>query len=166
MRFKPKPLNTRFTLVPLMESSSYAGGGYSTSERSKLASRGISVVAGLAALVGATYSAMAQDVQPIAYENTNLAQYGVPNMDGMKPIATKWLDKTDHIPGNETRFDIFKLEDGLLGIYSIKGKQYSVAYDPDGKPPVDYGFIDKNGDGNYERMSGSKLFSAPDWVIR
>lgn len=149
-----------------MESAGYAGGGYSTYERSKLASRGISSLAGLAALVGATYSALAQDAQPIAYKDTNLATYGVPNFEGQTPYRTKFLDLSGKIPGKETRIDAFRDGKGFVATYSVNETVYAILIDKDGKRPVDQMYVDQTGSGKFEPYSIKAKFSTPNWVAK
>lgn len=161
-----KLLNSLAPTNWLMGDASYSETTYSAYERSKIASRGISAVAGIAALVGASYSAIAQEARPIAYTDTNLAQYGVPNFDGQKPLQTKWLDLSLDIPGAESRFDVFKAGEGLVATYTIDEKLYGVLFDKDGKKPLDSMYMDMNGSGNFEPYSPRELFTAPSWVTR
>ncbi len=164
--FKPKPLNSRSALVPLMESAGYVGQGYTTYERSKLASRGISVIAGLAAIVGATYSVAAQEPQPIAYKNTNLAQYGVPSVDGIRPASTRYRDLTDRLPGKETRVDLYRLPNALIVTFSVSGVPFQVGYDRDFKPPTDVAYRDEIGNGVFSKYDPDAPVKVPNWLIR
>ncbi len=163
---KPKRLNSPEPIHRLMGETGYSGTANSTHETSKLASRGISAVAGLAALVGSAYSVMAQDVQPIAYKDTNLEEHGVPNFEGMKPYRTKFLDKTSDIPGQETRIDAYRVGSGFVAAYSVDGKRYSIGYDLDGKKPLDGMLLDSYGSGEFKQIPIGQKFAAPSWITK
>ncbi len=143
-----------------MSGANYAGTVY---EQSKYASRGLAAVAGLAAITGVN-SALGQEAQPIAYKDTNLSSYGVPNFEGITPYKTKFLDRTDAVPGNETRRDAFKVGYGFVATMSIDDKVYEVGYDRDGKRPLDFAFRDENGSGYFERVSTTASSKPPKWT--
>ncbi len=99
----------------------------------------------------------------------NLTEFGVPSVERLTPYRTRFLDKTDKIPGRESRIDFYKAEGKLVVLYSIRGKPnstYAVAVDNDFKVPIDQVYIDYNGKGAFEPISGSNRFTAPDWVIK
>ncbi len=133
-----------------MESSGYAGGESNAYERSKLAARGLCAVAELAAIVSVTYSAIAQDLQTIAYKETNLAQYRVPSVEGGSPFRTVYGNLTDQIAGNETRADFHEVDGTHVGIFSINGKQFHVALDYHRKHPLDAAYTGRSAVGRYK----------------
>ncbi len=149
-----------------MGQTGYSSTANSTYETSKLASRGICAVAGLAAIVGSAYSGMAQDVQPITYRDTNLSQYGVPSVEGLKPYLTRHFDLTDKIPGNETRMDVFRTDDAMIGIFSANGQMFQIGYDQDFKAPTDVTYRDSTGDGRFEPYNPQSKVVIPEWVLR
>lgn len=162
----PKSLNTPFPILQGMGDASYSGTAYSAYDRSRLLNKGISAISGLAALVGVTYSTAAQDVQPISYRDTNLASYGVPSVDGLKPYRSRTFDLTDRLPGNETQLDVFKTNDAMIGIFSVNGKMFQIGYDRDFKAPTDRTYRDANGDGVFEPYNSQAKVVVPEWALR
>ena len=93
----------------------------------------------------------------------NLAQFGVPSIDGLKPFRSKPLDKDDR-PGKETRLDLYRVGGKIVGLYRTDRcgtKPYAVLMD-DGVPPVDITLVDEEGNGNYRAISPDTPFGPPD----
>ncbi len=126
----------------------------------------ISGLAGLAGLVAVAAVAYADPPRQVAYAGTNLASLGVPDVSGMTPYQTRWLDKTDAIPGDETRMDFYQAGNAVVATYSIEGEVYAIAVDRDGVRPTDLALLDRTGSGNYEQISGSTVLRAPEWIVR
>lgn len=124
--------------------------------------RARSAALALVALVAT--GAAAQEVTLVAYRDTNLAQFGVPNFEAMEPIGTKRFDKVASIPGEETLQQAYRVGQGFVATYSIRGRIYAVAYDTDGERPVDYLFQDNEGSGNFVPISTTAESVPPDWV--
>jgi len=163
-----KGLNRLLPLHRVMSGASY-GGGYSGQG---LLRTGMAGLVGAALAVGAgslesrAQQALGQDVAKIAYQQTNLSSLGVPSVEGLKPYHTKWLDKTDKIAGKETRQDMYQIGVAIVGTYSISNRIYAVAFDTDGKPPLEHAFIDKDGSGKFVAFSPKDPVVVPEWVIR
>ena len=122
--------------------------------------------AGLAALIGAASFSMAQEPQRIAYRDTNLAQYGVPNFEGMTPFRTDYIDRTDRVPGAETRIDAYRTGSGFVATYTANERLFALGLDVDGKRPLDFSYVDFSGNGEFVSQPVGEQFATPDWVIR
>lgn len=160
---RPKALNSPTPFVVGMGDNGYFGRiGYGAKDVVK---GSLGALAGLAGIVATALPADAQDVSNVAYRDTNLAAYGVPNFEGMTPFNTKYLDQTDLIPGKETRRDAYRIGPGFISTYSIDEKMYAVSLDLDGKRPLDYAFTDKNGNGDFSRVPINSKFYVPSWAV-
>jgi len=163
-----KGLNRLLPLLGVMSGASY-GGGYSgqgllRTGMAGLVGAALAVAAG--SLEGRAQQALGQDVAKIAYQKTNLSSYGVPDVAGLKPYHTKWLDKTDKIAGKETRLDMYQVGVAVVGRYSVGERLFGILYDPDGRPPLEFAFVDKQGKGVFEPHNLKEEIVVPDWVVQ
>ena len=162
-----KGLNRLLPLLGIMsgrELCGYSGQGLLRTGMAGLLGSVLAVGAG--SLEGRAQQALGQDVARIAYQQTNLSSYGVPDVAGLKPYFTRLLDKTDKIPGKETRQDMYQVGVGVVGTYSIGNRVYALVFDPDGRPPLEYAFDDKNGDGVFEPANPKEPVVVPEWIIK
>jgi len=100
------------------------------------------------------------------YENTNCAELGVQNEEGMTPVLTKSLDRTRLLLGSETNLEFYKAQGMILGLYKIDNRIYAVAVDRDSKRPVDELYLDPEGYGKFKSFNIETDLSAPSWVIK
>ena len=149
-----------------MEPDAYSGSPKRAYERIWSSKNLVGGLAGLAGLVAVVADAYADPPQQMAYAGSNLASFGVPDVSGMQPYQTRWLDKTEAIPGDETRMDFYRAGDAVVATYTLNGNVYAVAVDRDGVRPVDIALIDRSGSGIYEPISGGTVLQAPDWTVR
>jgi hypothetical protein len=154
-----------------MAEAGYDGTGDSYRARGFLRT-GMGALVGAATFVGALglearlQPALGQDVARVAYQQTNLGQHGVPDVAGLKPYQTRFADLTDQIPGFETRADFYDVNGGNIGLFSIRGRVFSIAVDKDKRPPLDAAYIDKTGDGKFEAYDPRAKIEVPQWVLR
>lgn len=149
-----------------VETDAYDGPAKRAYDRIWSGKRLVSGLVGLAGLVAVAADAYAEPPRQVAYAGTNLASFGVPDVSGMTPYRTRWLDKTDAIPGDETRMDFYQSGDAVVATYTLNGGVYGVAVDRDGVRPVDLVLVDRIGNGIYERTTDDIELTAPGWAIR
>ena len=146
--------------------SGYGGNGYGGQGLLKTGMAGLvgaALAIGAAGLEGRLAPALGQDVAKIAYQLTNLSVYKVPDLQGLTPYETKWLDKLGS-GTKQTRMDFYKINDTMVFTYSHNGKLFSVGMDFDWKSPVDVSLIDREGKGTFEQISADEKFAIPGWA--
>ena len=149
-----------------VETDAYDGPAKRAYERIWPAKKVVSGLVGLAGVVAVAADAYAEPPRQVAYAGTNLASFGVPDVSGMQPFRTRWLDKTEAVPGDETRMDFYHSGSAVVATYSLNGGVYGVAVDRDGARPVDLVLVDRIGNGIYERATDDIELTAPEWTIR
>ena len=118
----------------------------------------------LASQVGLPRLVNAEEIKPSGWP--------VPDVKGAaKFYGFKMKDIIDEVPGAETRLGMYKAKDGTrfntLEV-QVNGKWvlYGFYVDTDGKRPMEYVLIDRNGDGKFEVKDKTKGSGpTPQWVI-
>ena len=109
---------------------------------------------GLAKVVGA------EEYNPNGYNQL------IPNLNGVHPHETLYIDATDKIPNKETYVERFRLADGkIVARISING--HTFAYSVAAKSLKEsYGLRDADGDGTFREKYGFKeRIQVPEWII-
>lgn len=149
-----------------VETDAYDGPVKRAHERIWPAKTLVGGLVGLAGIVAVASDAYAEPPQQVAYAGSNLSSFGVPDVSGMQPYRTRWLDKTDAIPGDETRMDFYQVGSAIVAHYSVEGRFYAVALDVDGQRPLDHAYVDSEGSGQFEPYPPRADFLAPSWISR
>jgi len=103
---------------------------------------------------------------PTQYEDTNLASLGVPNWEGLTPKNSMMLDKNPNIPGKETSQNVYSIDGKMVAVKSFNNRIYSVSLDNDWTFPLDYSFLDKEGNGEFRNINPRGNYEVPKWVTK
>ncbi len=125
-----------------------------------------------AALVAVAALAVALLGPPLLAEvQINPQGWKFPNILTAAKEVIRVSDRTPLIPGKETILKGYRKADGThFMTFEIEGRIFGVLIDTDGKPPFEYGIMDADGDGKFERKiiySKGNVDEAwvPQWVV-
>ncbi|MCB0114526.1 MAG: hypothetical protein KDD84_10560 [Caldilineaceae bacterium] len=113
---------------------------------------GLAAIAlGATAVMGAKDASAQEQVASLNIQGTNLAQFGVPDLNGRNPIRRTQID-TNGDGYNESVLELYENGAGLVGVFSMDGVPYAVALDSNRQTPVDRVLYDFNGRQQYTEV--------------
>lgn len=104
-------------------------------------------------------------VKMVAFSDTNLSEFGVPNFEGAEPYKSILIDKLDQVEGNETRKDYYKIDGIMVNVYTIGEDLFFVSLDNDWRFPLDLALIDRSGTHEFVEFSTRQRSEVPAWLI-
>lgn len=105
--------------------------------------------------------------KPAQAEEYNPNGWPIPDIKSSRFIGQTKEDLISEIPGKETILRIYKTSEGTyFNSLSLKGKIYGFYVDTDGKPPMEYTILDREGDNIFRyKSSKERELITPDYLL-
>lgn len=99
----------------------------------------------------------------VTAEEINPQGFPKPNVEGLPVIYKDQVNFDKRFPDKETTLTIHRTPtNGRILVFSVGDKTFAYGVDSDLYKPVDYGIVDKNGDGIFEtKVTASEKFGIP-----
>ncbi len=117
----------------------------------------------LSAVVGAavsltTVQTKAAEIKPDGWP--------VPDVSGSRFLKERKTDIISEIPGRETVQKAYKTTEGTyFNTLEYNGHKYGFYVDVDGRSPMEYTLLDRDGDGCFEHKSSNESWGTPSYLL-